>query len=173
VSAWLAAAARLPFVAGLDHYLPPAFARLHPRWGTPVVALLVQAVGAAAFIVLGQAGASVQAAYDALVGMAVIAYFLPYLLMFAALIRVQRDPAGADVRRVPGGPAGAVFLATLGFATTAISIGLALLPPAGTPNPALAVLKVGLPNAALVGLGALLYLRGRARRAAPGSASLQ
>jgi amino acid transporter len=29
--AWVAASARLPFVAGIDRYLPPAFGRLHPR----------------------------------------------------------------------------------------------------------------------------------------------
>jgi amino acid transporter len=77
VGAWLTAAARLPFVAGLDRYLPPGFAWLHPRWGTPVVALLVQAAGTALFIVLGQAGATVKGAYDVLVGMGVIVYFIP------------------------------------------------------------------------------------------------
>src|SRR5207244_2527514 len=77
VGAWLASVARLPFVAGLDRYLPRGFARLHPRWGTPVLALLVQTLGAAVFMVLGQAGASVKGAYDALVSMAVIVYFIP------------------------------------------------------------------------------------------------
>ena len=43
LGAWLAVSARLPFVAGLDRYLPSAFARVHPKWGTPYVALLVQA----------------------------------------------------------------------------------------------------------------------------------
>ena len=41
--AWFAATARLPFVAGLDRYLPAAFGALHPRWKTPHVALYVQA----------------------------------------------------------------------------------------------------------------------------------
>ncbi len=36
MGAWLAVSARLPFVAGLDRYLPPAFARVHPKWGTPL-----------------------------------------------------------------------------------------------------------------------------------------
>src|SRR5579862_5844589 len=42
--AYLAAVARLPFVAGLDRFLPPAFGALHPRWKTPWVALLTQFV---------------------------------------------------------------------------------------------------------------------------------
>jgi amino acid transporter len=165
VSAWLAAAGRLPFVAGLDRHLPPAFGRLHPRWGTPAVALWVQAAGAAGFIVIGQAGASVRAAYDALVGMAVIVYFVPYLFMFATLIRVQGRPAGPGVRRVPGGPVVAVTLAVLGLATTGISIALALMPPAGAADPALAVLRVALPSGALLAVGVLLYLTSAARRA--------
>ncbi len=37
--AYLAAVARLPFVAGIDRFLPPAFAALHPRWKTPWVGI--------------------------------------------------------------------------------------------------------------------------------------
>ena len=54
--AYLAAVARLPFVAGLDRFLPPAFGALHPRWKTPWVALLTQFVLGAVFIFLGQGG---------------------------------------------------------------------------------------------------------------------
>ena len=164
VGAWLTASARLPFVAGLDRYLPAAFGRLHPRWGTPVLALVVQAVGTALFIVLGQAGDTVKTAYDLLVGMSVITYFLPYLLMFAAYVRLQREPAGPEVRRTPGGAPCAVALGLLGFATTAISIALALLPPPDARDPLLAVLKVAGSSLVLVALGAVLYLRGKARR---------
>src|SRR5262249_25794052 len=71
--AWLASVARLPFVAGIDRPLPAAFARVHPRWGTPHVALATQACGAALFVVMGQAGTTVKGAYDVLVSMAVIA----------------------------------------------------------------------------------------------------
>jgi len=147
-------------------YLPPAFGRLHPRWGTPVLALAVQALGTAAFIVLGQAGDTVKTAYELLVGMAVIAYFLPYLVMFAALIRLQREPAGPEVRRVPGWTGGAVAMGLMGFGTTAISIVLACLPPADAHHPALAVLKVVGSSLALVAVGVWLYARGKARRAA-------
>ena len=103
--AYLAAVARLPFVAGLDRFLPPAFGALHPRWKTPWVALLTQFVLGAVFIFLGQAGTSVKGAYDVLVSMGVITYFIPYLYLFAAMIKLQREPAGPDVIRVPGGTA--------------------------------------------------------------------
>src|SRR5207302_11378042 len=56
VGGWFAATARLPFVAGIDRFLTPMFGRLHPRWRTPYVALLVQALIAAFFVFIGQAG---------------------------------------------------------------------------------------------------------------------
>src|SRR6266850_3133826 len=95
--AWFAATARLPFVAGLDRYLPAAFGALHPRWKTPHVALYVQAAFAFVFVFIGQAGTSVRGAYEALVSMAVVSYFIPFLFMFAALGRLQREPAGPGV----------------------------------------------------------------------------
>jgi amino acid transporter len=122
------------------------------------------------FIVLGQAGSTVKAAYDALVGMAVIAYFIPFLLMFAALVRVQRVPTAPGVMRIPGGRPVAVLLGVIGFATTAISIALALLPPADAADPTLAVLKVAIPSLVLIALGVVLYRRGRARRTPAGGA---
>jgi amino acid transporter len=151
VGAWVAATARLPFVAGVDRTLPAAFGRLHPKWGTPHVALYVQVIGAAIFVVLGQAGTGVQGAYDALIGIGVISYFIPYLLLFAAMIKLG------------GGRVLAILLASLGLAVTAISIALASLPPADSDNPALAVIKVVGSSLALVAVGVLLYARSRAR----------
>src|SRR5262249_20870687 len=96
VGGWFAATARLPFVAGIDRFLPPVFGELHPRWHTPYVALLVQAALAAIFVFVGQAGTSVRGAYEVLVSMGIISYFLPYLLMFASMIALQREPAGPE-----------------------------------------------------------------------------
>jgi amino acid transporter len=106
VGAWLAVSARIPFVAGMDRYIPAVFGRLHPRWGTPYVAILMQAGLSVLFIFLSQAGTSVGGAYDVMVSMCIISYFIPYLFTFAALIRLQRAPAGPEVRRIPGGKAG-------------------------------------------------------------------
>jgi glutamate:GABA antiporter len=157
--AWFAAAGRLPFVAGLDRYLPPVFGRVHPRWGSPYVALLVQAVIAALFIVLAQAGTTVAGAYDVLVSTTIIAYFLPYALMFAALIAVQRMPAGPEVFRVPGGRPVAIVMGLMGLAVTVGSIGLSVLPAADEQNKPLAVAKIIGLTLALVMVGVVLYLR--------------
>jgi amino acid transporter len=144
VAAWFAAAARLPFVAGVDRYLPPAFGRIHPKWGTPHVALIVQAAIAVVFVLLSQAGTSVKGAYDVLVSMSVIAYFIPYLLMFAALIKLDRGPA-------------AILCGGLGFLTTAISIVLAAIPASDDPNKMLTLSKtIGL-TALMVGIGAAIF----------------
>lgn len=51
--AWFATSGRLPFVAGIDRFLPAAFGRVHPRFGSPYVSLLMQAFIAAGFIFLG------------------------------------------------------------------------------------------------------------------------
>lgn len=163
VGGWFAATARLPFVAGIDRFLPSAFARLHPRWQTPHVALLVQAAIAALFVFVGQAGTSVRGAYDALVSMTIITYFIPLLFMFAAMIKLQREPAGPDPIRFPGRPPTAVMLGSLGFLTTAVSIVLACIPPAEEPNKTLAVAKVVGASMALVGFGAVVYAAGRRR----------
>jgi amino acid transporter len=170
VGAWLASNGRLTFVAGVDRHLPPAFAKLHPRWGTPYVALIVQGVGAALFVVLSQAGTGVKGAYDALVSLAVIAYFIPLLLMFAALIVLQREPAGPEVIRVPGGRPVAVLMGSVGILTTGVSMILALLPPPDTDRPALAVAKVLGGTLLLVAVGVGLFLRGRGRIAGARSA---
>ena len=141
------------------------FGRLHPRWRTPYVALLVQALIAAFFVFIGQAGTSVRGAYDALVSMGIIAYFIPFLFMFAAMIVLQREPAGPDVIRVPGGSTAAIALAALGFVTTAVSIVLACVPADDEPNKMLAVVKVVGSSLALVAIGAVIYLIGRRRSA--------
>ena len=162
-AAWMAATARLLFVAGVDRFLPPALGWTHPRWGTPVVALVVQGVGAALVAWLGQVGTSVRGAYDVLVSMGVITYFIPFLLMFGAMIRLQSEPAPAGALRVPGGRPVAIALALLGMATTGVSIVLAAFPPGEEGDRWIAAAKTVGASAFLVLLGVLLFVRGRRR----------
>jgi glutamate:GABA antiporter len=163
--AYLAAVARLPYVAGIDRFLPPAFGALHPRWKTPWVGLLTQFVLGGVFIFLGQAGTSIKGAYDVLVSMGVITYFIPYLYLFAAMWKLQSEPAGADVIRVPGGKPVARLVAAVGLFTTTFTIGLALIPQADEPNKPLAVLKIVGLSALLVLIGVWIYVAGKRRAA--------
>lgn len=168
VGAWLGSVARIPFVAGLDHFLPASFGRLHPRWGTPATAIVTQAVIAATFAFLGQAGTTVKGAYDVLVSMMVIAVLLPFLFLFGAAIKLSGEPAPGRDLRIPGGRATIVLMSAVGLATTLGSIILAALPRPDDPQKALSVLKiVGMTGLMLV-IGATIYLSGvrRARRAA-------
>ena len=163
VGAYLAALSRIPFVAGIDRFLPPAFARVHPKWGTPYVSLIVQSLCCVLFIVLGQLGSSVHGAYEVLVSMTIITNFIPYLFMFAAMIRLQREPVESGVVRVPGGKPVAIALATVGFVTTCAVILGSMVPDASEPHKALAVGKIVVLTGVLVGGGGLLYFIGRRR----------
>jgi amino acid transporter len=164
-SAYLAAVARLPFVAGIDRFLPAAFGKLHPRWKTPWVALLAQYVLGVIFIFLGQAGTSVKGAYDVMVSMGVLTYFIPYLYLFAAMLKLQREPAGSDVIRVPGGKLVAMPAALVGLATTTLTIILSMIPQPDEVNKPLAVLKNVGGTVLLLLIGAWIYMAGKRRAA--------
>jgi glutamate:GABA antiporter len=165
VGAYLAALSRIPFVAGIDRYLPSAFGRIHPKWGTPHIALVTQAVCCAVFVALGQVGSTVRGAYQVLISMTIITNFVPYLFMFAALIRLQDEPTGPEVVRIPGGKPVATGVAILGFVATTMVILGSLIPDASEPNKALAIVKVFLLSAVLMGGGVALYCSGKRRAA--------
>jgi amino acid transporter len=160
VGAWLTATARLPFVAGIDRYLPASFGELHPRFGTPHRSFFWQAGLSTAFILLSQAGTTVEGAYQILVSMGIISYFIPYLFTFASVIAAQRQPASTDVIRLPGGSAVSIAVALLGFTVILIAIGLACIPDAPEPNKPLAVLKVVGSSVLLLAVGQGIYARG-------------
>jgi glutamate:GABA antiporter len=162
--AYLASCSRLPFVAGIDNYLPAMFGRIHPRWNTPYVAVLFYGLAGMIFAFLGQVSTTVNGAYDVLVSMSIIAYFIPYLFLFAAMIRVQKLPAGADVVRVPGGRRVAIPLAIVGLITTSITICLSVLPSENESNKTLAVVKVVGMTLVLLAGGTVLYVLGKRRQ---------
>jgi glutamate:GABA antiporter len=165
-AAFLAAAARLPFVAGIDGFLPRAFGKLHPRWQTPYISVLLQGVVGIAFVLIGQAGTSVKGAYDVLVDIGVITYLVPYLFLFAALIRLQRAPMAPGAIRLPGGKPISIFVAVVGFITASAAILLSLIPPPDEPRKFLAAAKIVGSSAILVAVGLGIYWAGssRARR---------
>jgi glutamate:GABA antiporter len=160
-SAYLAAAARLPFVAGVDRYLPPAFGRVHPRWRTPYIALIWYGAAGIFFGLLGEAGTSVKGAYDMLVSMGVITYFIPYLFLFASMIRLQSRPSPAGAIRLPGGKWTAIPLASIGLFSTICTIVLSLFPAEDDANPTATLTKILVMTLLLIGLGVAIYLYSR------------
>ena len=65
---------------------------------------------------------------------------------------------------MPGGPRAAIPLALVGFCTTSLAIGLALVPAPEEPNQVLAAAKVAGLTLLLVLVGALVYRAGRRRQ---------
>ena len=112
LAAWLGGSARVPFVIGIDRYLPESFSRVHPRWGTPHVSILVQGAACTVFLAALQAGENLRAGYQLLVDMTVITYFLPFLYIFGAAWKH-----------------GLRWSAASGFSVTALAIGFSLVPP--------------------------------------------
>ncbi len=159
--AFLTATARLPFVVGIDHYLPAAFGRVHPRWHTPHVALLSYGLAGMLFGLLSQAGTSVKGAYDMLVSMGVITYFIPYLFLFASMIRLHGRPSAPDAIRLPGGKPFAFALAGIGFFSTTVAIVLSLFPAEDEHNPVAAFCKLIVLTFVLLGAGVAVYRRGQ------------
>jgi amino acid transporter len=160
---FLSSTSRLPFVAGIDRYLPAVFGSIHPRFRTPWVALIVYGLAGIGTAILGQAGTSVRGAYDVLVSMALITLFIPYLLLFAALIRLVRRRA---ITRLPfpGGPPMAIALAIFGFLSTALTIVLSAIPAPDDANPGLALAKVLLSTLAIILTGLAVFAIGRRRK---------
>jgi glutamate:GABA antiporter len=88
-SAWLSGSARILFVSGIDRYLPKAFSKIHPRYGTPHVALAGIAFLSSCLIVMSFAGkTSVKEAYVTLLDLAVVLQMISYLYIYASLARV-------------------------------------------------------------------------------------
>ncbi|MEE8147787.1 MAG: APC family permease [Longimicrobiales bacterium] len=176
VGAWLAGTARIPFVIGLDRFLPAALGRIHPRWHTPYIALFVQGIGASVFILVAALGSTVEEAYLVLVDTTIIVYFIPYLYLFAALPVLRRRAAQRETMaevsdcaretsfRVPGGNAGLAFVVIAGLATTAVSIVLSALPSDVVASPVVFVAKIVGGAGGLMAIGLVFYVSAMRRR---------
>ena len=145
VGATVAAAARVPFVVGIDRYLPGFFGKLHTRWRTPYVSMLIQAVLSAIILILAQLNESTAHAYQLVVDAAIILYFLPFLYMYAAVIKLAYKPdreANLNAVLIRGGKLGVWVMGVLGFVVTALSIALSVIPPGEEPHKFLFELKL-------------------------------
>jgi amino acid transporter len=163
LGAWVSGVARIPYVIGIDRYLPSALGKTHPRYGTPHVSLITQGVVVSLIILGVSAGATIQEAYIILLDLSIILYLVPFLYMFAALPVLRRRANGdhEGVTLVPLGNAGPWIFGGLGFAATMLSIILAFIPPAGTSNPGLFVMKIAASTLLFIAIGLGFYWRGR------------
>jgi amino acid transporter len=102
LAAWYAGSTRIPFVAGFNDALPAALGRVHPRWGSPYVALLTQGALTIAFIAATMWGSSVREGYQVLLKSSVITTLIPFSYMFLGLIRLDGEPAWKRAAGVVG-----------------------------------------------------------------------
>ena len=124
-SAWMGGSARIPFVAGLDSYMPAWLGKIHPKYATPYAALIVQLIVSMMLVILNFAVAGVQEAFQFMLSLAVVLQLVPFLYMFAALLKFAFSKV--DKNRRYSKPT-LVFAGASGFVTTVLGITLAFFP---------------------------------------------
>jgi glutamate:GABA antiporter len=145
-SAWIGGCARIPFVAGLDSYMPSWLGHVHPRYATPYAALIVQGCVSAVLVlgnffgwwlwdklmaVLGllprfyMSPAGVSEVFQMLLSLAVVLQLVPFVYAFGALVKF------AVTEPTPKGQYGRSTLLIAGISgllTTILGIALVFFP---------------------------------------------
>jgi amino acid transporter len=153
-TAMFAGIARLPMVAGWDGLLPEWFTRLSPRSRVPTNSILFLAAVTALLAVAGLSGVGHQEAYQLFTSVALIAYALTYVVMFAIPIIGRGVPQASPLLRIASAS---------GLVMTLLFIVLAVFPIVAVESRAGFGLKVaGLVVVANV-LGAALFVAGKRR----------
>ena len=136
------AVSRMPFAAGVDGLLPKAFARVHPKWGTPFVSIVVFGLVSSFLLLALQLGDTVRAAYQALVSLMVLTGFFPFLYIFGSAWK-----------------AGKRISAVSGAGVTALAMVTSVVPTGETTHVWLFEAKIALGTIATVASGWFLYRR--------------
>ncbi len=163
VGSTVAGIARVPFVVGIDRYLPAAFGKIHPKWKTPYISILVQAGVSGAILLLSQINETTRGAYQFLIDAAIILYFIPFLYMFAGVIKLSRRKDRAENQHavlIPGGIPGVWFAGGLGILVVLVGIFVSLVPPGDSSDKLGFELKLVGGTLASILLGLVLYWRG-------------
>ena len=172
VGSTVAGIARVPFVVGIDRYLPKAFGKIHPKWKTPYISIIVQAIASGVVLLVSQISETTRGAYQGLIDVTIILYFIPFLYMYAAAIKLaaRKDRSeNPQAVLIPGGKPGVWIVSGIAFAVTLLSIFVSILPPGDSSNRKLFLIKVVGGTIVAMALGLVLYYRGvraKAREAA-------
>ncbi len=163
VGSTVAGVSRIPFIVGIDRYLPAAFGKIHPRWRTPYISILVQAGISGVILLLAQMNENMRGAYQILVDAATILYFIPFIYMYAAAIKLYSRPDRRDNRSavvIPGGRIGVWIAGGLGLLVVGVGIVLSFIPPGDTSSKFLFETKLIAGTVLSMFLGLILYYRG-------------
>jgi amino acid transporter len=125
-SAWMGGSARIPFVAGLDSYMPSWMGKVHPRYATPYAALIVQGLVSLVLVIINFASAGgVQEAFQTMLSIAVVLQLVPFLYMFAALLKFAFKGMPSSGRY---GKGTLIAAGGSGLLTTSVAIVVAFFP---------------------------------------------
>jgi amino acid transporter len=157
--AWLAGTARLPFVVGLDRYLPDVVGKIHPRFKTPYVALMMQGLVMSILFLASIMGSTVEESFLILLDMSIILYYIPILYMFASMIPHHlRNTGGEGIIGIfKKRPALVWITVGLGFSITLFSTIIAAVPTQEIEDKTMFVVKVVGGAFVLVSLGQIVY----------------
>nr|WP_284700677.1 APC family permease [Thermoanaerobacterium sp. R66] len=131
INAWIIGPINMIFTSSKG-IMPKFFTKSHDKYGTPVNAMVTQAVIVSLLILMAFSTPTVESAYWLLSAMTSILYFIPYLVMFSALIVLRyKKPDVKRLYKVPFGNFGAWLVGGIGFLVVLFSIILSIIPPAG------------------------------------------
>lgn len=97
VNSWIMASSRIPYDLAHDNFLPDVFAKIHPKYKTPVNGLIIQTLIAGFLLLLGQ----FELLLHALIPLALINYTIIFLTVIVLRLKDHTRPRAF---RVPGFP---------------------------------------------------------------------
>jgi len=127
-SAWLAGSARIPFVAGLDSYMPRWLGKIHPRYLTPYAALIVHATVSLILVIVNFVSTgNVQASFQSLLSLAVVLQLIPFLYVFGAILKIA---GSKEFQKQQYSRSRLMLAGSSGLATTVVAMVVAFFPAA-------------------------------------------
>jgi glutamate:GABA antiporter len=150
------ATSRMPMVAGWDRLIPPWFAKLNPRYRTPINSILFIGVCAMVFAALSMTNVGEQEGFQLIQSSAGMLYGVSYLVLFAVPLVGLRKTGQRAPRWIR-------IVAAFGLATTSLYMVLAVLPIVKVESEATFALKTAGAVLLTIAIGIALYLRGRRR----------
>ena len=163
VGSTVAGISRVPFAVGIDRYLPAWFGKIHPKWKTPHISILVQAGLSVVVLLMSQFKATERTAYAVLVSATIVLYFIPFIYMYAAVIKLawrEDREENKNAVLIPGGKAGVCLCGVLGLLAVVAGIFFSLIPPGEESNKILFEVKVAGGTLFTIAVGLALYYRG-------------
>ncbi len=164
-ASWITGNARVPFVIGLDNYLPPAFAKVHPKFGSPIASIVMQAMVISILFLSSTAGSTIEEAFLILLDMSIVLYFIPFLYMFAAFAKhlLKNNDQQGLFKFLQKNKFNVWLITFFGFSTTLVATVLSCIPTKNVEDKAMFVVKVVGGSILLLAIGLSVFFRNNKR----------